>query len=79
MQSWQALDAERNFGRLVDAAQKEPQVVLRQSDPIGILMSVDHYDRLKRQADTEFARLLMSSPLEESDFDRSLGTNLTDG
>lgn len=79
MQSWQAVEAERNFSRLVDAAQNEPQVVLRQSDPVGILMSVDHYDRLRRQADAEFARFLMSSPLETSDFDRNVGTNLADG
>lgn len=79
VRTWQAADAKQNFARLVDAAQTEPQVVLRHADPVGILVSVSHYEALKAQADAEFARFLTASPLEAEDFDANVGMGLGDG
>ena len=79
MRKWQAADAKQNFSRLVEAARSEPQALLRHSEPVGVVMSMEHYRTLKAQADAEFANMLLSSPLEESDFDRGIGMSLSDG
>lgn len=79
MPSWQAADAKQGFGRLIAAAQQEPQVVLRHAEPVGVVLSVAHYERLAAQADERFARFLVSSPLDEEDFDKGVGSKLSDG
>ncbi|MCJ2125366.1 type II toxin-antitoxin system Phd/YefM family antitoxin [Methylobacterium sp. J-077] len=79
MRSWQAADAKQNFGRLVDAAKEGPQMLLRHSEPVGVVLSMEYYERLKAQADSEFANFLLASPLEETDFDRDVGMSLSGG
>lgn len=79
MRSWQAADAKQNFGRFVEAAQQEPQVVLKHAEPVGVLLSMKQYEALKAQADAEFANFLAGSPLAESDFDKGVGMKLSDG
>ena len=78
MRSWQAADAKQNLGRLVEAALGEPQALMRHSEPAGVVMSMKHYRAHKAQADAEFASFLLSSPLEEGDFDRGIGISLSD-
>lgn len=78
MRSWQAADAKQNFGRLVEAARREPQALMRHIEPVGVVMSMEHYQTLKAQADATFASFLLSSPLDESDFDRAVGMSLSD-
>jgi prevent-host-death family protein len=78
MRAWQAADAKQNFGRLVEAARREPQALMRHSEPVGVVMSMEHYRALKAQADAEFASFLLASPLEEGDFDRAAGMSLSD-
>ncbi|MCJ2059952.1 type II toxin-antitoxin system Phd/YefM family antitoxin [Methylobacterium sp. J-048] len=79
MRSWQAADAKQNFGRLVDAAREGPQMLLRHAEPVGVVLSMEHYERLKAQADAEFANFLLASPLDETDFDRDVGMSLSGG
>ena len=80
MKSWQAAEAKQNFGKLVEAAARGgPQVVVRHSEPVAVVMSVADYRALKGQADREFADFLLSSPIEPKDFDRGVGMSLSDG
>lgn len=79
MQTWQAADAKQNFSRLVDAAQEAPQMLLKHSEPVGVVLSMEQYERLKAQANAEFANFLLASPLEETDFDKDVGMSLSGG
>lgn len=76
MAAWQAAEAKQNFGRLVEAARTEPQTLLRHAEPVGVVMSVEHYRTLRAQADAAFSALLLACPLEEADFDGGLGMSL---
>lgn len=79
MRTWQAADAKQNFGRLVEAAKDGPQMLMRHAEPVGVVLSIDEYNRLKSQADADFANFLIASPLEESDFDKNVGMSLSGG
>lgn len=45
-----AREAKNRFGFLLDAAQSAPVRVTKQGRPVGILMSVHHYERLRGAA-----------------------------
>ncbi|MEE7459578.1 prevent-host-death family protein [Methylorubrum populi] len=79
MKTWQAAEAKQNFAKLVEAASSEPQAVMRHSECVGIVLSPEHYRALKAQADAQFARFLLSSPLSEDDFASGLGMSLSSG
>ena len=79
MRSWQASDAKQNFGRLIEAAQDAPQLLMRHSDSVGVVLSMTDYQRLREQADAEFARFILASPFEPSDFDPGMSARLGDG
>lgn len=79
MRSWQAAEAKQNFSRLVDAAKDGPQMLLRHTEPVGIVLSMEHYEQLKDQANAAFANFLLASPLEENDFDKDVGMSLSGG
>lgn len=78
MKPWQAVDAKQNFGRLVEAARSEPQLLMRRAEAVGVVMSMEHYRSLTAQANAEFADFLLSSPLEEHVLDKGLGVILSD-
>lgn len=78
MRSWQAAEAKQHFGRMVEAARSEPQALMRHAEPVGVIMSMDHYRALKSQADAEFGKFLLSSPMEPHDFDDGIGAHLSD-
>ncbi len=62
MAQWQAAEAGQNFTGLVEAACGEgPQIVMRDEDPLVIVLSSEDYRRLVRQADSNFERLLEKS------------------
>ena len=75
----QAADPGANLRDLVEAAQREPQVVVQQDEAVAMPMSIGDYRRLKAQADAALVRLLISSPLETTDFDPDVGFALSDG
>ena len=45
-----ARDAKNRFGKLLDAAQKGPVRVTRKGRAAGVVMSVQHYERLRGAA-----------------------------
>ena len=45
-----ARDAKNHFGQLLDSAQRAPVRVTKNGRPVGIMMSVEQYDRLRGAA-----------------------------
>lgn len=45
-----ARDAKNRFGQLLDAAQSAPVSVTKMGRPVGVVMSVQHYERLRGAA-----------------------------
>lgn len=45
-----AREAKNRFGQLLDAAQRAPVRVTKQGRAVGVMMSVDQYERLKGAA-----------------------------
>ena len=79
MAQWQTADARQRFTDLVEAANTNgPQVVMRQTDPVAIVLSPDDYRRLVRQGDANLADLLGQSPFSPEDV-QPVGMSLTDG
>ncbi|AWK85231.1 type II toxin-antitoxin system Phd/YefM family antitoxin [Azospirillum thermophilum] len=63
MAQWQTADAKQQFTQLVaTAVEQGPQVIMRHREPVAVMLSADDYRRLVRQAETNFSRLLTSSP-----------------
>jgi prevent-host-death family protein len=80
MKAWQAAEAKQNFSKVVDAAARQgPQLLMRHSEPVAVVISMDDYNALKSQANREFAKFLLSSPMEALDFDRGVGMSLSSG
>lgn len=47
MQEIAAREAKNRFGELLDAAQRAPVRVTRKGRPVGVVMSIQQYDRLR--------------------------------
>ncbi len=45
-----ARDAKNRFGQLLDAAQSTPVRVTKMGRPVGVMMSIQHYERLRGAA-----------------------------
>lgn len=45
-----AREAKNRFGQLIDAAQRAPVCVTKQGRAVGVMMSVDQYERLRGAA-----------------------------
>lgn len=45
-----AREAKNRFGRLLDAAQRTPVCVTKKGRPIGVMMSMEQYQRLRGAA-----------------------------
>ena len=45
-----AKEAKNRFGQLIDSAQRAPVCVTKQGRAVGIMMSVDQYERLRGAA-----------------------------
>ena len=70
MAQWQTDEAEQNFADMIGAAERKgPQVVMRDKDPVAVVLSPDDYRLLVRQADANFAHPLALSPFGPEDVD----------
>jgi prevent-host-death family protein len=56
MKSISATDAKQKLAALLDAAQREPVIIRRQSRDVAVVMSVREYDRIRGANDGEFER-----------------------
>jgi prevent-host-death family protein len=79
MAQWQTAEARQRFSELVEAAKVQgPQVVMRYKEPVAVVLTPDDYQRLVRQADGNFGRLLAASRLGPDDVE-PVGMSLADG
>ena len=58
MKEFAARDAKNRFGHLLDAAQSAPVRVTKNGRPVGVLMSVDQYERLRGAAWEQLAETM---------------------
>ncbi len=64
MAQWQPAGTEQRITDLVEAACGQgPQLIMRDDEVVAVMLSVDDYRRLVRQADVNFDRLLATSGL----------------
>ena len=72
--TWSLHDAKNRFSAVVDAALRgEPQWVTRRGKPVGVMLSVEAYDRLRcleQAAAPSFTELLLDLPQDGEPFDR---------
>jgi prevent-host-death family protein len=77
MTKWQTDVARGRFTDLVEAADRHgPQVVMRGSEPVAVVLSPAEYRRLVRQADANFAHLIAQFPFGPDDVEPE-GMNLS--
>jgi antitoxin Phd len=73
---WSVQDAKNRFSELVKAARHEPQTVTKHGNPAVVILAADEYERLRKLARIEapsFAKLLLSIPTDDKEFERLEG------
>ena len=50
MRTIPARDAKNQFGQFLDAAQNGPVRVTKKGRPVGVMLSLEHYERLRGAA-----------------------------
>jgi prevent-host-death family protein len=50
MNTWKLQDAKNRFCEVVAAAQKEPQTVTKHRKPAAVILGIEEYERLCREA-----------------------------
>ena len=50
MRTIPARDAKNQFGQFLDAAQRGPVRVTKKGRPVGVMLSLEHYERLRGAA-----------------------------
>ena len=50
MKTMSARDAKHQFGRLIDTARAEPVVVEKHGRPVVVVLAVEEFERLTKQA-----------------------------
>ena len=74
MTEWQLQDARNRFSAVVNAALAgTPQYVIRRGKPAVVVLSVEEYERLRRNAKAEaptFVEMLLAIPKDGEEFER---------
>ena len=74
MTEWQLQDAKNRFSAVVDAALTgAPQCVTRRGKPAVVVLSVEEYERLRRNgkaAAPTFVEMLLAIPKDGEEFER---------
>ncbi|MEX2366722.1 MAG: type II toxin-antitoxin system Phd/YefM family antitoxin [Pseudohongiellaceae bacterium] len=72
---WSLHEAKNRFSAVVDAAlHGHPQWVTRRGKPVGVVLSVEDYERLKlieKASAPSFARLLLEIPQDDQELERA--------
>ena len=55
MKTFAAKEAKNGFGRLLDAAQREPVTIEKKGRPVAVVLSVEDYRRLEELEDVMWA------------------------
>jgi prevent-host-death family protein len=56
MKTFGAKEAKDGFGKLLDAAQKEPVTIEKKGRPVAVLVSLDEYARLESLEDAHWVK-----------------------
>ena len=71
---WSLHDAKNRFSAVVDAAMHgQPQWVTRRGKPVGVMLSVEVYERLTRiekSVSPGFSQLLLEIPQDDEEIER---------
>ena len=74
MTEWQLQDAKNRFSAVVDAALAgSPQCVTRRGKPAVVVLAVEEYERLRRNAKAAaptFVDMLLAMPQDDGEFER---------
>ena len=74
MTEWQLQEAKNRFSAVVDAALAgSPQCVTRRGKPAVVVLSVEEYERLRRNGKAEapsFVEMLLAMPQDDGEFER---------
>jgi len=77
MQTMTSLDAQNQFGTLIDASQRQPVTVTRRGRPVAVVMSYEDYTQRNKTIPLEVAKLISESfPLRGKDAANMLRTQL---
>ena len=58
MKTVSATDAKQRLAALLDAAQREPVMIRRQNRDVAVIISVEEYERIRRNNIKELQRLM---------------------
>ena len=58
MRTVSATDAKQRLAALLDAAQREPVLIRRQNRDVAVIMSAEHYERIRHVNNAELKRLM---------------------
>jgi prevent-host-death family protein len=58
MRTVSATDAKQRLAALLDAAQREPVLIRRQNRDVAVIMSAEHYERIRQVNNAELKRLM---------------------
>jgi prevent-host-death family protein len=65
MTQWQMADAKQKLTQIISAAEKNgPQLVVRQKEPVAVILSAAEYNKLARQASINFENRRSASDLD---------------
>lgn len=64
MRTMSSVEAQNNFGTLIDTAQREPVTITRRGRPVAFLLSPQEYDALSHGAETAESRNLRNAAHE---------------
>lgn len=66
-------DLNKQIGEITDAASREPVMLTRHKKPCFVLMSYDHYERMRTVGDPHRAHRISDIPAEHAElFDEAL-------
>ncbi|WP_341487164.1 type II toxin-antitoxin system Phd/YefM family antitoxin [Pararhizobium sp. A13] len=74
MRQFTTRDLDKQVGDVTDAAAREPVVLTRHNNPRFVLMSYEHYERMRAGADSRRAYRVSEMPDEHAvHFDEAVG------
>jgi antitoxin Phd len=71
--SWSIKDAKNRFGKVVEAARRNPQTITEHGKPVLVVVDMVEYERLRqveRLQAPSFAEVLLAMPQDDSEFPR---------
>lgn len=77
MQTMTSLEAQNQFGTLIDASQRQPVTVTRRGRPVAVVLSYEEYTQRNKTIPFEVAKLISETfPLRGKDAGNTLRAQL---